>query len=132
MCLSNFHNRFGSMQVFLNFGVYYSGTEGTQKQKEEEKKRKEEASKHLNDTLSTIEDSANRLQGNTFHMWRHYSFARMRKGADYYLLLSNSSYVTWWSAAQSIVIIAAGYLQLFFLKRLFHSKTTTETDKPRC
>lgn len=55
MCLSNFHNRFGSMQVFLNFGVYYNGAEDAQKQKEEQKKEKEEASKHLNDTLSTIE-----------------------------------------------------------------------------
>ncbi|KAJ8412879.1 hypothetical protein AAFF_G00104610 [Aldrovandia affinis] len=132
MCLSNFHNRFGSMQVFLNFGVYYNGAEEAQKQKEEQKKKKEEANKHLNDTLSTIEDSAIKLQGNTFHMWRHYNFARMRKGADYFLLLSNSSYVTWWSAAQSLVIIGAGYLQLFFLKRLFHTKTNMETDKPRC
>ncbi|KAJ8271526.1 hypothetical protein COCON_G00103850 [Conger conger] len=53
MCLNNFHNRFGSMQVFLNFGVYYSDADEAQKQKQ--KKKKEEASKHLNDTLSTIE-----------------------------------------------------------------------------
>ncbi|XP_064192897.1 transmembrane emp24 domain-containing protein 6-like [Anguilla rostrata] len=130
MCLNNFHNRFGSMQVFLNFGVYYSEADEAQKQKE--KKKKEEASKNLNDTLYTIEDSANKLQGYTFHMWRFYNFARMRKGADYYLLLSNYNYVNWWSAVQSIVIIAAGYLQLFFLKRLFHTKTNTETNKPRC
>jgi len=42
MCFSNFHNRFGSMQVFLNFGVYYEGQETTEKKKEEEKKKKEE------------------------------------------------------------------------------------------
>ncbi|XP_036400156.1 transmembrane emp24 domain-containing protein 6-like [Megalops cyprinoides] len=132
MCLSNFHNRFGSMQVFINFGVYYKGAEDTQKQKVEEEKKKEEARKHLNDTLFTIEDSANKLQGNTFHIWRNYNFGRMRKAADYYLLLSNSKYVTWWSAAQSMAIITAGYLQLFFLKRLFRTSTTTETNKPRC
>lgn len=51
MCFSNFHNRFGSMQVFLNFGVYYDGSDHQQKQKEEKKK----VQKDLNNTLSTIE-----------------------------------------------------------------------------
>lgn len=65
-------------------------------------------------------------------MWRHYNFARMRQGTDYYILLSNSTYVRYWSAAQSVVILLSGYLQLFFLKRLFNTKPTTETEKPRC
>lgn len=55
MCFSNFHNRFGSMQVFLNFGVYYEGQENIEKQKEEEKKKKEEDMKQINSTLSFIE-----------------------------------------------------------------------------
>ena len=50
MCFSNFHNRFGSMQVFLDFGVYYEG----QTKKEEEAKTKEEHSRDLNSTLSSI------------------------------------------------------------------------------
>ncbi|KAJ8343382.1 hypothetical protein SKAU_G00307110 [Synaphobranchus kaupii] len=121
MCLSNVHNTFGRMQVFLNFGVYYEGFEEAQKNKEEEKKQ-------LNDTLSTIQGSVNRLQDHIFHIWRHYNFARMRKGADHYLLLSNYNYVNWWSAAQSVIIVAAGYLQLLFLKKLFN----TDIKKPRC
>ncbi|RXM31173.1 Transmembrane emp24 domain-containing protein 6 [Acipenser ruthenus] len=125
ICLSNFHNRFGSMQVFLNFGVYYDGFEEMQHQKEQEKKQ-------LNDTLATIETSAARVQSYVFHMWRYYNFARMRQGTDYYLLLSNYNYVTWWSAAQSLVIVLSGFLQLHFLKRLFYTKTTTDTQKPRC
>lgn len=55
MCFSNFHNRFGSMQVFLNFGVYYTDSEDTKKWKEEEELKKEEDRKQLNSTLSTIE-----------------------------------------------------------------------------
>eukprot|EP00063_Salmo_salar_P005331 XP_013980166.1 PREDICTED: transmembrane emp24 domain-containing protein 6-like [Salmo salar] len=129
MCFSNFHNRFGSMQVFLNFGVYYDGSDHQQKQKEEKKK----VQKDLNNTLSTIEETSHRVEGYVFHMFRHYNFGRMRKGADYYLLLSNSKYITWWSAVQSVVIVMAGYLQLFFLKRLFNTKATTEApEKPRC
>uniref|UniRef100_A0A3Q3JXJ1 GOLD domain-containing protein n=1 Tax=Monopterus albus TaxID=43700 RepID=A0A3Q3JXJ1_MONAL len=63
-----------------------------------------------------------------FHMWRHYNFARMRKGKDHYLLLSNLNYITWWSATQSLVILLSGYLQLVLLKRLFH----TDPSRPRC
>uniref|UniRef100_A0A8C2PS25 Transmembrane p24 trafficking protein 6 n=1 Tax=Cyprinus carpio TaxID=7962 RepID=A0A8C2PS25_CYPCA len=117
MCFSNFHNRFGSMQVFLNFGVYYEGQKDIEKQKEEEKKKKEEDMKQL--------------QRFVFHMWRHYNYERMRRGADFYLLQSNSTYVTSWSAVQSLVIITAGYLQLYCLKRLFNTKPA-EGDKPRC
>ncbi len=54
-CACNFHNRFGSMQVFLNFGVYYEGQKDIEKQKEEEKKKKEEDMKQINSTLSFIE-----------------------------------------------------------------------------
>ncbi|XP_062403460.1 transmembrane emp24 domain-containing protein 6-like [Sardina pilchardus] len=132
MCLSNFHNRFGSLQVFLNFGVYYEDSEQVKKQKEEEDQKKEEDIKNLNNTLSTIEDSSLKLQSYVFHMWRHYNFARMRQGTDYFILLSNATYVRYWSAAQSVVIVLSGYLQLFFLKRLFNTKATTETEKPRC
>jgi len=51
MCFSNFHSRFGIMQVFLNFGVYYQGQE---KKKEEKKKKKEEDMKQINSSLSFI------------------------------------------------------------------------------
>ncbi|XP_056308001.1 transmembrane emp24 domain-containing protein 6 [Danio aesculapii] len=116
MCFSNFHNRFGSMQVFLDFGVYYDGQE---KRKEDEKKRKEEDLKQINSTLSFIEESSGRLQRFVFHMWRHYNYERMRRGADFYLLQSNNSYISSWSAAQSLMIISAGVLQLWGIRRLF-------------
>lgn len=68
--------------------------------------------------------SSQRLQIHTFHMWRFYNFARMRKGADSFLLESNYNYVNWWSMAQSCVIVLSGVLQLYFLKRLFHMQTS--------
>lgn len=132
MCFSNFHNHFGSMQVFLSFGVYYDGFKDPDKRKEEEKKAKEEASKDLNNTLSIIEDTSLKVESYVFHMFRYYSFSRMRKSADYFLLLSNSQYITWWSTALSLLIITSGYLQLLFLKRLFITKTCTADEKPRC
>ncbi|XP_031726408.1 transmembrane emp24 domain-containing protein 6-like isoform X2 [Anarrhichthys ocellatus] len=55
MCFNNFHNRFGTMQVFLSFGVYYDGYKDPATRQEEEKKKKQEVSKDLNNTLSFIE-----------------------------------------------------------------------------
>lgn len=156
MCFSNFHNRFGGLQVFLSFGVYYNdGSRDSAHLKEEEQKKKEEVSRELNDTLSVIEVSAARPRGalamrlmkggavclqssthrvevHVFHMFRYYTFGRMRKSADHFLLLSNSQYVSWWSAALSLLILTSGYLQLLFLKRLFITTASGEEARPRC
>ncbi|KFP19192.1 Transmembrane emp24 domain-containing protein 6, partial [Egretta garzetta] len=116
LCLDNQQNHFGFMQVYLNFGVYYDGFSVENKQPEERKE--------LNTTLEAIEVSIRKLQLQIFHMWRFYNFARMRKGADAFLLESNYDYVNWWSMAQSCVIVLSGVLQLYFLKRLFNVQTS--------
>ncbi|XP_075996813.1 transmembrane emp24 domain-containing protein 6-like [Genypterus blacodes] len=118
LCLGNHNNRFGGIRVFLSFGVIY--------EEEEEEEGEEEGG--LNSTLASIQESTQRLQSQIFHMWRHYNFARMRKGKDHYLLLSNLNYVTWWSAAQSVAIVLSGCLQVLVLRRLFH----TDPSRPRC
>ncbi|EHA97404.1 Transmembrane emp24 domain-containing protein 6 [Heterocephalus glaber] len=123
LCLRNQQNHFSSLQVYLNFGVFYEGPEIDYKENQR---------KQLNDTLDAIEESSRRVQANIFHMWRFYNFARMKKMADFFLLLSNYNYVNWWSTAQSLVIVLSGILQLYFLKRLFNVPTTTDTKKPRC
>lgn len=78
------------------------------------------------------QDASHRVSSSVFHMFRYYTFGRMRKSADYFLLLSNSKYITWWSTVLSLLIVTSGYLQLLFLKRLFITKTCTEVEKPRC
>ncbi|XP_074056569.1 transmembrane emp24 domain-containing protein 6 [Macrotis lagotis] len=125
LCLSNQHNHFGSVQVYLNFGIFYEGADMENNQKNEERQK-------LNDTLDAIEESTRKVQINIFHMWRYYNFARMRKGSDFFILQSNYNYVNWWSTAQSVVIVLSGILQLYFLKRLFIAPQVTETKKPRC
>ncbi|XP_067392846.1 transmembrane emp24 domain-containing protein 6 [Emydura macquarii macquarii] len=124
LCVSNRLNHFGSVQVYLNFGVFY---EGFDLQNSPDMDRKK-----MNDTLEAIEASTRKLQDHVFHMWRFYNFARMRKAADYFILQSNYNYVNWWSLTQSLVIVLSGVLQLYFLKRLFKGPTTTATNKPRC
>ncbi|XP_001378162.1 transmembrane emp24 domain-containing protein 6 [Monodelphis domestica] len=124
LCLLNAHH-FGSVQVYLNFGVFYEGVGMENNQKNEERQK-------LNDTLEAIEESTRKVQINIFHMWRYYNFARMRKGSDFFLLQSNYNYVNWWSTVQSIVIVLSGILQLYFLKRLFNAPQMSDSKKPRC
>ncbi|NXC21936.1 TMED6 protein, partial [Corythaeola cristata] len=121
LCLDNQHNRFGFIQVYLNFGVYYEGSNMENEQLEERKK--------LNDTLEAIRFSIRKLQIRILHMWRFYNFARMRKGSDFFLQESNYNYVNWWSMAQSCVIVLSGVLQLYFLKRLFNVQSPS---RQRC
>ncbi|KAG7329378.1 hypothetical protein KOW79_007552 [Hemibagrus wyckioides] len=121
MCFANHRNQFGDMRVFLNFGVFYEEEAEVQK----ENGMDEEV---LNSTLSNIKDISNKIRLRIQHMWRFYNVARMRRGADYFLLQSKSYYVNVWSVLQSFVIIMAGYLQLFFLKRLFRA----DGNRNRC
>lgn len=72
------------------------------------------------------------MEVHVFHMFRYYSFGRMRKSADHFLLLSNSQYVSWWSTALGLLILTSGYLQLLFLKRLFVTRPDGEDERPRC
>uniref|UniRef100_UPI00398E3A72 transmembrane emp24 domain-containing protein 6 n=1 Tax=Pristiophorus japonicus TaxID=55135 RepID=UPI00398E3A72 len=125
LCLSNFLSHFGSKQIFISFGVYYDGFD---EKKEAENKEKVQ----LNDTVSAIRDTTIKVQMYVFHMWRFYNFARMHKGADYFIVLANNNYVNWWSFAQSVVIVLSSVLQLYFLKRLFVVRVTTANEKPRC
>ncbi|XP_032087295.1 transmembrane emp24 domain-containing protein 6 [Thamnophis elegans] len=117
LCLSNRYNHFGTVQVYLNFGVFYD-LETT------ELKRTE-----LNGTLEAIEKSTTKLIIDVFHMWRYFNFARMRSRTDFNLLQSNCTYMNWWSAAQSVAIVLSGILQLHFLKSLFARQPN---NKPKC
>ncbi|XP_077592060.1 transmembrane emp24 domain-containing protein 6-like isoform X2 [Stigmatopora nigra] len=118
MCFSNFHNRFGNMQVSLSFGVYYDHAPPKQEKGDE----KVAAIKKLNDTLSIIEASSLRVENAVFHMFRHYNSGRMRHGADEFLLVSSQRRVNCCSVALSGLVVLAGYLQLRFLQSLFGPK----------
>ncbi|XP_070617825.1 transmembrane emp24 domain-containing protein 6 [Erythrolamprus reginae] len=120
LCVTNRYNHFGTVQVYLNFGVFYEGFD----LETTEPKRTE-----LNGTLEAIEKSTIKLLFHVFHMWRHYNFARMRSTVDFNLLQSNSIYINWWSAAQSVAIVLSGVLQLRFLKSLFAAQPS---NKPTC
>ncbi|XP_041047632.1 transmembrane emp24 domain-containing protein 6 [Carcharodon carcharias] len=125
LCLNNVLSHFGSKQIFISFGVYY---DGFSERKEAEDKEKLQ----LNNTISAIQDTTIKVESCVFHMWRFYNFARMHKGADYFIVQASNNYVNWWSFAQSAVIVSSGVLQLYFLKRLFDVRVTTANEKSRC
>ncbi|KAJ7312197.1 hypothetical protein JRQ81_006566 [Phrynocephalus forsythii] len=121
LCISNRYNHFGSVQVYLNFGVFYEGSDQQRPPQVEEKE--------LNDTLEAIEISTSKLRLYIFHMWRYYSASRMRSASDFSLLQSNYHYVNCWSAVQSLAIVLSGLLQLYALKRFFSAQPT---NRPQC
>ncbi|XP_078257904.1 transmembrane emp24 domain-containing protein 6 [Rhinoraja longicauda] len=122
LCMSNFFSHFGSKQIFISFGVYY----------EDFAEKEETINVQLNDTVSAIQETAVKLQNYVFHMWKYYNFARMHKGADYFVALALSNYVFWWSFAQSAIIVLSAIVQLYFLSQLFAVKAITANEKPRC
>ncbi|XP_076879052.1 transmembrane emp24 domain-containing protein 6-like [Brachyhypopomus gauderio] len=121
MCFANTRNRFGDMRVFLNFGVFFEESAEIPR----ESAMEEEI---LNSTFSNIEVISRKIRLQIQHMWHFYNIARMHRGADLYLLQSKSSYVNTWSALQSLLIVLTGYMQIFFLKRFFH----TQSNRSRC
>lgn len=122
MCFGNFVNKFANVQVYLDFGVFYDGLDDVKIEEEVEDE------KELNSTITGIQVSVDKLRAYVVHMWRYYNYGRMKRATDHFLLETKSNYITWWSAAQSLVIIIVGYVQLFIIKRLFHSQDT----RPRC
>ncbi|XP_051916344.1 transmembrane emp24 domain-containing protein 6 [Hippocampus zosterae] len=123
MCFSNFHNRFGSMQLSLSFGVYFEKAPQTQQH---------DNAKKLNDTLSIIEASTHRVENAVFHMFRHYNAGRLRRGADDFLLTSKRRRVGLCSASLAILIVLAGYVQLRFLKSLFAQRENGAGEPRAC
>ncbi|KAI4799408.1 hypothetical protein KUCAC02_016942 [Chaenocephalus aceratus] len=111
MCFSNFHNRFGTMQVFLSFGVYYDGYKDPDKTKEEEKK-KERGGQQRPQQHTERHRGCDSQSGEP--RLPHVPLLQLRPHEEEHGLLS-----------------AAVQLALLFLKRLFISKSGTE-EKPRC
>lgn len=48
---------------------------------------------------------------------------RSREARDYNLLLDNEAYVQYWSMAQCVVVIACFVVQVYFVKKLFDTKS---------
>lgn len=57
-------------------------------------------------------------------MINHQTVSRMHLVTDWYILSGNLSWVTYWSSFQSVVIAVVGFLQVFFIKRLFADDAT--------
>jgi len=57
---------------------------------------------------------------------QHQQLSRSRESRDYNLLLDNQSYVQYWSLAQCAVVVGAFVVQVYFVKKLFDSKTNSK------
>jgi len=57
---------------------------------------------------------------------QHQQLSRSRESRDYNLLLDNQSYVQYWSLAQCAVVVGAFVVQVYFVKKLFDTKTSSK------
>ena len=54
---------------------------------------------------------------------QHQQLTRGREARDFNLLLDNNSYVQYWSLAQIVIVVSAFVVQVYFVKKLFDTKT---------
>lgn len=121
LCFDNSYSRFASKLVFFYMSAFVP-------------EHWDEYLKELADIHKTVANfsvSLQTLQQNIKNAVIHQSSSRMYVMLDYYTIMGNNKYVQYWSILQCIVIISASCLQVFFLRRLFHSKNVTPTMKPR-
>ena len=57
--------------------------------------------------------------------------SRGLEARDHNLLLANLSYVTNWSLVQCVIVIFSGFIQVYFVRKLFDSGSNPGSGKQR-
>nr|SVE82653.1 EOG090X0AV2 [Daphnia magna] len=86
----------------------------------------EKFTQELKDIDVSAENCTNILQGvdkRIQGILQMQQLARSREARDYNLLLDNETYVQNWSIAQCVVVIACFVVQVYFVKKLFETKS---------
>ncbi len=68
---------------------------------------------------------------NIHEMLRMQAIGRQHVVTDWYVIYNNNVYIQRWSILMICIICGSGGLQVFFVRRLFKTKETTATSKPR-
>jgi len=113
-CMDNRDGKFVEKLVFFYLSGYVSESWAMSEGEIEEYA---EQARNLTSSLSTVDSQVQK-------MINHQTVSRMHLVADWYLITGNLNWVTYWSSFQSVVIAAVGFLQVFFIKRLFSDEST--------
>lgn len=76
----------------------------------------------LQTTLQTVERNINEML-----LYQH--FSRASEARDYNLITDNNSYVMRWSIMQVVVIVSTIIVQVYFVRKLFDSKTGSSRSR---
>lgn len=63
------------------------------------------------------------VENNINHMLQHQHHVRSQENRDYNLLVDNKTYVNRWSIMQILLIMGTTTLQVYFVRKLFETKT---------
>ncbi|KAG1658778.1 Transmembrane emp24 domain-containing protein 6 [Nymphon striatum] len=94
----------------------------------------EQYSKEITDLEVTVDNFTNTIDNvdqRISLMRKNQEYSKSHMARDAYLIMSNNAYVQYWSIAQCFVIVLTFSVQVYFVRKLFDSKSMTPTLKPR-
>jgi len=113
-CMDNQDGKFTEKLLFF----YLSGYVAHQWEiSEEESQQYDIAASNITSALSTVDAKIQK-------MLNEQTVSRMHLVTDWYLISGNLKWVTYWSGFQSFIIAVVGFIQVFFIKRMFADSST--------
>lgn len=114
-CMDNRDGKFVEKLVFFYLSGYVAESWAMS---EGEIEKYDEQAQNITSSLQSVD---NQIQ----KMINHQTVSRMHLVTDWYLISGNLNWVTYWSSFQSVVIAIVGFVQVFFIKRLFADGSTS-------
>ncbi|XP_015370283.1 PREDICTED: transmembrane emp24 domain-containing protein 6 [Diuraphis noxia] len=77
----------------------------------------------MNVGVENFTSTVKSVENNINHMLQHQHHVRSQENRDYNLLVDNKTYVNRWSIMQILLIMGTTTLQVYFVRKLFETKT---------
>jgi len=113
-CMDNRDGKFVEKLVFFYLSGYVSESWEIS---EGEIAQYDAQAQNITTSLQTVDSQIQK-------MINHQTVSRMHLVTDWYLISGNLNWVTYWSSFQSVVIGVVGFVQVFFIKRLFSGESS--------
>ncbi len=81
------------------------------------------------ETIVRARNTVGNITQNIIEMFTHQALSRFKQAKDEQLLDANNSLVFYWSLSQLVLVVFAGFFQVFFIKRLFLSSSSSKASR---
>ncbi|XP_074654864.1 transmembrane emp24 domain-containing protein 5-like [Tubulanus polymorphus] len=121
ICIDNSFSRFSSKLVYLYIVSYHMA---------DWEAYSDDINK-LELTVGNFSNSISKVAKAISDTLRFQAASRREVIRDWYLIHNNNRYINYWSIFQILIIICTSGTQVYFLRKMFHTKNVTPTSKPR-